>query len=171
MSKIKRTIPFSWRNKLLGLSGDSFKLAEAEYYYDGEDLKHKKIEISSDSDVEKSIKFLQLELDANRITKLEFEKEKANILEEPWVHVVSIGLNKGKVQDGFFELDWNKWFIEVLEEGGFQGTEEDIVNHWLQTVCQNIAMEDMPLDDIPEEQPNSKINKKKTDDGKRAEYS
>ncbi len=171
MSKIKRIIPFSWRNKLLGLSGDSYKLAEAEYYYDDEDLEKKKIELSAGTDAEKDIKFLQLELDANRITKIEYQKERANILEEPWIHVVSIGINKKNIQDGYFELDWNKWFIKSLEEGEFQGSEEDLVNHWLQTVCQNIALENMDInmDDIPEEKKNM-INKKVTDDGK-TEYS
>ena len=65
MSKIKRIIPFNWRNKLLGLSGDSYKLAEAEYYYDGEDLEKEKIKLSNDSNAEKNIKFLKLERKAN----------------------------------------------------------------------------------------------------------
>lgn len=170
MSKIKRIIPFSWRNKLLGLSGDSYNLAEAEYYYDGEDLKKKKIELSSDSATEKEIKFLKLELEANRITNIEYSKERANVLKEPWVHVVSIGLDKGNIQDGYFELDWNPWFIEVLEKGDFQGSEEDIVNHWLQTVCQNIALEDMKMDEVHEEKKTNVVDKKTLDDGK-AEYS
>lgn len=171
MSKIKRIIPFSWRNKLLGLSGDSYKLAEAEYNWDGEDLEKKKIELSADSDVEKNIKFLQLALKANRITKIEYQKEKANFLEEPWIHVVSIGIDKKNIQDGFFELDWNEWFIKSLEKGEFQGSEEDLVNHWLQTVCQNIAMEDMPIEDIPEEKKSSNVISKKTMDGGKTEYS
>lgn len=172
MSKIKRLIPFGWRNKLLGLSGESYKLAEAEYNYDGEDLEKKKIEISSDSKAEKDIKFLKLELDHNRITKTEYTKEKANILEEPWVNVVSVGFNKDSVQDGYFELDWNSWFIKVLEESKFEGSnEEDLVNQWLQTVCQNIALEDMDMDDLPStKDKNNKIDKKTLEDGK-AEYS
>ncbi len=159
MPKIKRIIPFSWRNVLLGLRGDSLALAEAEYYYDGQDLEKKKIELSSESDSEKDIKFLRLELNANRITEVEFSKEQANILEKPWVNVVSVGFDKNNVQDGFFELDWNKWFIKVLEESEFQGiSEEDLVNHWLQTVCQNIALED--IIDEPVEEKKNKVDRK-----------
>ncbi len=170
MSKIKRLIPFGWRNKLLGLSGQSYKLAEAEYYYDGEDLERKKIELSSDSESEKEIKFLKLALNANRITKVEFTKERANILEEPWVNVVSVGFDKDSVQDGFFELDWNPWFIKTLEES-FQGdSEENLVNQWLQAVCQNIALEDMEDLPVTKDKKTTIVDKKTLDDGK-AEYS
>lgn len=169
MSKIKRLIPFSWRNVLLGLEGDSLALAEAEYYYDGEDLARKKIELSTASEEQKELKFLKLELDAKRCTKIEYSKTRADILKEPWVHVVSVGFDKESVQDGYFELDWNSWFIKTLEEANFQGnTDEDLVNHWLTVVCQNIALED--FEDLPEEKKSNIIDRKQRDDGK-AEYS
>lgn len=170
MAKIKRIIPFSWRNLLMGLEGDSKALAEVEYYYDGEDLIRKKIELSNDSEQEKDLKFLKLEYDTKKYTKLEYEKTRADILKKPWVHVLSIGFDKDNVQDGYFELDWNDWFIKTLEDSEyFRGeTDEDLVNHWLTTICQNIALEN--LEDVPEQKKSRIVTRKEIDDGK-AEYS
>ncbi len=170
MSKIKRMIPFGWRNLLMGLEGDSRALAEAEYYWDGEDLEKIKIELSSTTQAEKDVKFLDLELKSNRITEIQHSKRTATVLKKPWVNVVNVGFEEGKVQDGYFELDWNAQFIKILEEGNFRGnTEEDLVNDWLQTVCQNIALEDMNMDEIPEPK-DKKVDVKRRDDGK-TEYS
>ena len=119
MSKIKRLIPFGWRNLVAGLEGDSRALAEAEYYWDGEDLAKIKINLENTTKVEKDIKFLDLELKSNKITELQYAKRKANILDKPWVNVINVGFEDGKVQDGYFELDWNKQFIKILEEGNF----------------------------------------------------
>lgn len=169
MAKIKHIIPFSWRNVLLGLSGESKALAEAEYYWDGEDLAKIKIKISSMPDDEKEVRLLLLDFKASKITELEYEKTRCEILKLPWVNVLSVGFDKDTLQDGYFELDWNEWFIRKLEELNFQGnTEEELINSWLQIVCQNIALEDV---DIPEEEKKpGKVVRKEVDDGK-AEYS
>ena len=170
MSKIKRLIPFGWRNLIMGLEGDSRALAEAEYYHDGEDLEKIKIKLSNDTEAEKDLKFLDIELKAKRITELQYDKRKHNVLEKPWVNVVSVGFNEESIQDGYFELDWNSHFINILEEGDFKGnTEEDLVNSWLQAVCQNIALEDLSMEDIPD-QKDKKVDVKRRDDGK-TEYS
>ena len=170
MSKIKRWIPFGWRNLVMGLEGNSRALAEAEYYWDGDDLEKIRIKLSTESDAEKELKLLALELKAKKITELQYDKRKHNILEKPWVNVISVGFNEENIQDGYFELDWNEWFIKVLEQGDFRGnTEEDLVNNWLQTVCQNIALEDMDMDDIPVSK-DKKVDVKRRDDGK-TEYS
>ena len=170
MSKIKRWIPFSWRNLVAGLEGDSRDLAEAEYYWEGEDLEKIKINMANTTQAEKDLGLLDIEFKANRMSEFQYTKQKANILKKPWVNVLSVGFEEGKVQDGYFELDWNEWFIEILEKGDFRGnTEEDLVNDWLQTVCQNIALEDMAIDDIPEPK-DKKVDVKRRDDGK-TEYS
>ena len=170
MSKITRMIPFGWRNVLMGLKGESRALAEAEYYWDGDDLAKIKIKLSDVSDEEKEVRVLHLDLLSSKITEEEFYKGRAEILKKPWVNVITVGFNEETLQDGYFELDWNEWFIRKLEELNFQGTnEEDLVNSWLQVVCQNIALEDM--EDIPEEEQKSGIVKRKEVDDGKAEYS
>jgi len=45
------------------------------------------------------------------------EKERATRKKEPWVGVIETHVNKENVRNGFFELDWNKYFIEQLRMG------------------------------------------------------
>ena len=70
------------------------------------------------------------------------EKEKANLKHEPWVDVIGFRVNPENVRNGFFEIDWNEYWIEKLkEEGyGFDGDPEDeIVGRWYRDICYNAA--------------------------------
>jgi len=70
------------------------------------------------------------------------EKELATEAGEPWVSVLGIELNKGSLEQGAFELDWNDLFVAKLVRAGYQGkTDNDIVDNWFQDVCRNIVME------------------------------
>ena len=61
---------------------------------------------------------------------------------EPWVGVLSTHVNKDNVRNGFFELDWNEYFVLQLKEAGYQGTtEEEIVDQWFQDLCRNVGEE------------------------------
>lgn len=69
------------------------------------------------------------------------EKTLANIDEKPWVKVVDINFSDPTNPSmGFFELDWNKAFVEQLTEAGYSGRkEEDIVDMWFNDLCRGIA--------------------------------
>lgn len=69
------------------------------------------------------------------------EKTLANINEEPWVKVVSVQFeDPNKPTTGFFELDWNKKFVEQLSDAGYSGrTDEDIVDMWFNDICRGAA--------------------------------
>lgn len=70
------------------------------------------------------------------------EKEQATQLKEPWVTVTSTQINKENIKNGFFELDWNEYFILELRKNGYTGiTEEDIVDQWFTELCKNIGNE------------------------------
>lgn len=61
---------------------------------------------------------------------------------EPWVAVLDTKINNENVRNGFFELDWNEYFIVQLKLSGYNGTnEEEIVEKWFQDLCRNIGNE------------------------------
>ena len=61
---------------------------------------------------------------------------------EPWVKVLNMDVNPNNPKNGFFELDWNKEFVNNLQQHGYQGdTEEQIVDKWFQTLCKTIGNE------------------------------
>lgn len=69
-------------------------------------------------------------------------KEIATARKEPWVAVLDTQVNPDNVRNGFFELDWNEYFIMQLQANGYQGTsEEEMVDQWFQDLCRNIGNE------------------------------
>ena len=69
-------------------------------------------------------------------------KKKTTKSEEPWVKVLNMNVNPENPRNGFFELDWNKEFVNMLQQNGYQGdTEEQIVDRWFQTLCRTIGNE------------------------------
>ena len=70
------------------------------------------------------------------------EKELANERGEPYVNILSMEVDPENMQNGAFELDWNDKFVANLIRAGYQGkTDQDIVDNWFRSVCQNVVME------------------------------
>ncbi len=72
-------------------------------------------------------------------------KEIATKRKEPWVDVVGFKVNQDNIRNGFYELDWNEYFInELKKEGyGFDGDpEEEIVSRWFRDICTNAAAQE-----------------------------
>ena len=63
---------------------------------------------------------------------------------EPWVGVLETHVNSENIRNGFFELDWNKYFIVQLINEGY-GTnddpEEEIVDRWFRELCANVVVD------------------------------
>lgn len=79
--------------------------------------------------------------EAERLAKLS-PKELATEKKEPYIAVLDTKVNKDNVRNGFFELDWNEYFVLQLTEAGYQGvTEEEIVDQWFQELCRNVGAE------------------------------
>jgi hypothetical protein len=69
-------------------------------------------------------------------------KEEATAKKQPWVGVLETHVNPENPSNGFFELDWNEYFIVQLKSHGYDGpTEESIVDVWFQSLCRNIGAE------------------------------
>jgi uncharacterized membrane protein YdbT with pleckstrin-like domain len=77
-----------------------------------------------------------------RLSKLS-PKEIANEKKEPWVAVLDTHVNKENVRNGFFELDWNEYFVLQLRSAGYTGeTDEAIVDKWFQELCRGVGAEE-----------------------------
>jgi uncharacterized membrane protein YdbT with pleckstrin-like domain len=69
-------------------------------------------------------------------------KEVATQKKEPWVGVLDTHVNKENVRNGFFELDWNEYFVVQLKSAGYVGeSDEEIVDKWFQELCRNVGAE------------------------------
>jgi len=69
-------------------------------------------------------------------------KEQATAKKQPWVAVLDTQVNPDNIRNGFFELDWNEYFVLELKSQGYTGTtEEEIVDLWFQDLCRNIGNE------------------------------
>jgi len=82
--------------------------------------------------------------------KLELLKQRdpkayATRKKEPWVNVIDVKVNEENVRNGFFELDWNEYFIAQLVEAGYgvdNDPEEEIVDRWFRDIVYNMLEEE-----------------------------
>jgi hypothetical protein len=119
------------------------------------ELKHKRIdEYAADNrriDVnnringndEKALLLARLDLDLkyNKISQQEHERKTADLKGEPYMAMPKISWDPIDPSKTYFELDYNEYFIKYLEANGYQGTEESIINHWLNDVCNSVLDE------------------------------
>lgn len=89
-------------------------------------------------------RLLEIELQHEKITDLQYEKGLSDLRGEPWVRVANSSFSAKRGPDGFaFELDYNEKFVEMLRESGFEGrTDEQVVNEWFNELCRQVAVED-----------------------------
>jgi len=92
------------------------------------------------------------------------EKEKATKAKEPWVSVLKTHVDKTNPRNGFFELDWNEYFVQSLKLNGYRGdTDEKVVDQWFQDLCLNVAKESGQTGDLGG---SGHVNRVLRDDGK-----
>ena len=80
-----------------------------------------------------------------KILKQKDPKEYATRRKEPWINVLDVKVNEDNVRNGFFELDWNEYFIEQLIEAGYgteQDAQEEIVDRWFRDIVYNMLEEE-----------------------------
>jgi len=93
--------------------------------------------------------WIQKKVIANTLKGTDKEKALANVDNEPWVKVLNVDVNEENVSQGFFELDWNEQFVEMLVENGYTGnSSEETVNAWFTDVCRGIIREESAIDDF-----------------------
>ena len=71
-------------------------------------------------------------------------KERATFHKQPWIGVLDTHVNKDNIRNGFFELDWNEFFIVQLKQAGYGydgDPEEEIVDRWFRDLAGNMLAE------------------------------
>lgn len=80
---------------------------------------------------------------ARTVTK-KSAKEQATDQGEPYVNVVQAFVNPKDPKNGYFEIDWNEYFIALLKEHGYQGnSDEELIDQWFKNLCRNMLEEDI----------------------------
>lgn len=72
-------------------------------------------------------------------------KAAATKRKQPWVNVLDMQVNEDNIRNGFFELDWNQYFIAELIENGYgekADPEEEIVDRWFRDIVYNMLQEE-----------------------------
>jgi hypothetical protein len=58
--------------------------------------------------------------------------------------VLQTHVNQDNIRNGFFELDWNEYFVLKLRQEGYgeEGDlEEEIVDRWFRELCANVVVD------------------------------
>jgi hypothetical protein len=87
----------------------------------------------------------QVESEKMELLKQRDPKEYATRKKEPWVNVIDVKVNEENVRNGFFELDWNEYFIAQLIQAGYgvdNDPEEEIVDRWFRDIVYNMLEEE-----------------------------
>lgn len=117
------------------------------------DLKHKRIDqLEADrklaklkhpeNSVELEVALLDVSLKHELISQIDYDKKRADLLEEPFMAMPKISWDPIDPSKTYFELDYNEHFVRYLERNGYVGTEEEVINRWLNDVCLSV------LDDV-----------------------
>lgn len=70
-------------------------------------------------------------------------KEAATEKKEPYIMVLNTHVNMDNVRNGFFELDWNEYFVLQLKSAGYAGeSDEAVVDQWFSELCRNVGAEE-----------------------------
>lgn len=89
--------------------------------------------------VEQDVALLEVDYQFHKLSKTMFEKQRAILLNEPWVAIINSGFDPEQGIDGvFFEFDWNDQWIDFLKLNGYIGhSAEQIVDDWFTDVCRS----------------------------------
>jgi len=87
----------------------------------------------------------KLEEEKLELLKQRDPKEYATRKKEPWVSVLDVKVNEDNVRNGFFEMDWNEYFIAELIQAGYgvdNDPEEEIVDRWFRDIVYNMLADE-----------------------------
>lgn len=121
------------------------------------DLKHNRIDQleadrklvklqHADGSVELEIALLGVSLKHELISQIDYDKKRADLLEEPFMAMPKISWDPIDPSKTYFELDYNEYFVRYLEQNGYVGAEEEIINRWLNDVCLSVLDDVAPTD-------------------------
>ena len=96
---------------------------------------------------EKELAEQQLKIDKenDKILLQADPKTYATKKKEAWVNVLDMKVNEDNIRNGFFELDWNEYFIKELIQNGYgeeSDPEEEVVDRWFKDIVYNMLQEE-----------------------------
>jgi hypothetical protein len=121
-----------WIKKLLGVDKVEESLAIAQQALQELEEKKNQAEAATKAATE-----------AEELAKLS-PKDRATRKKEPWVGVLNTHVNKENVRNGFFELDWNEYFVLQLKQDGYGADgdlDEEIVDRWFRELCAGVVVD------------------------------
>lgn len=125
--------------KMLGLDKLEASIQKAE-----QDLKEANERVAAAEEASrKAAEAEKLALEQEELSKLN-PKDRATRRKEPWVGVLNTHVNKENVRNGFFELDWNEYFVLQLKQEGYGedgDKDEEIVDRWFRELCANVVVD------------------------------
>ncbi len=140
----KTKLPFSMMPASWGLKGKTRAIAEAEYYYEGNELEEVLATLNADTDTDKELAKLDVQLKNGDIGKYEHEKAVADIKKAPYINVLKLDVNPENAKAGYMELDWNDHFVSFLHENGYTAeNDEAVVNKWFNDVCRTVLVQEI----------------------------
>ena len=86
-----------------------------------------------------------------KLLKKKDPKAYATSKKESWVNVLDLKVNKDNIRNGFFELDWNEYFIVELKQNGYGvdgDPEEQIVDRWFRDIVYGMLEEQGQSTDV-----------------------
>lgn len=105
---------------------------------------------------------LGIDLKHGKIGQQEHDRKRADLLNEPYMAMPKISWDPADPSKTFFELDYNDAFVQWLRLNGYNGSDEECINRWLNDVCNSVLSEMAPTD--PEFV--STVRKVRREDGK-----
>jgi hypothetical protein len=147
----------------LDMVGINLKYKQIEPY-DAEiktaELNHK-ISKSTDDNVLALAK-LDIDLKYEKTYQQEYDRKSADLLGKPFMAMPKISWDPADPKKTYFELDYNEYFVTYLEQHGYAGNEETIINQWLNDICSSI------LDEMVSNEPEfvRTVRSVRRDDGK-----
>lgn len=100
-----------------------------------------KLKLEAEAAARQALKNIETAQELERVSKIS-PKEIATEKKEPWVAVLDTHVNQDNIRNGFFELDWNEYFVLQLRSAGYQGeSDEAIVDQWFSELCRNVGAE------------------------------
>jgi hypothetical protein len=118
-----------WFKRITGIEAEEKRLADEA------------AKIATEAEAER-LRLEQAELD---LLKRSDPKAYATRKKEPWVNVIDVKVNQDNVRNGFFEMDWNEYFIQELIRNGYgleADPEEEIVDRWFRDIVFNMLSEE-----------------------------
>lgn len=149
MAKRFRLIPFWCVPYFWGAPKEVRAIEKIKHYWTSPELEEKLLEAKYPTEKDKDCKAYKLEklqhdLDRKTITQDEYDKHCYTLEGKPWFAILhgdydDDGTGGGNIK---FELDWNNEFVQTLRNYEWEGTDEEVVNSWFESVCRQTLYTD-----------------------------